>query len=91
MEVTAPRLDEAAGFVRIFLFPLRCDEEVGFDFEQSLEDQGETVRGRFLEGEDLDVVIVQPQKPAMAFQVGLAEVVQKGVVFQPRVLDLNWR
>ncbi len=50
------------------------------------------MRGRFLEGEDLDVVIVQPQKPAMAFQVGLAEVVvQKGVVFQPRVLDLNWR
>ena len=67
----------------IFLFPFGDDVIVGFNFEQALEDEREALGGRFLERQNLDVVIVQPQMPAVAFEMRLAEVVvEESVVFE---------
>src|SRR6267143_1485822 len=76
-------LDDPAHLAGIFLFPFRDDVIVGFHFEQSFEDEREALGGRFLERQNLDVVIVHSQISAMAFDGRFGEViVEKGVVFE---------
>ena len=83
VEVAALGLDDPAHLAGIFLFPLRHDVIVRFDFEQAFEDQWKALGGRFLEGQNLDVVIVDSQMPAMTFDRRFREVVvEKGVVFE---------
>ena len=82
-------IDRAAGFCRIFFFPFRHDVIVGLNFQESLEDQREALGGGLLEREDLDVVIVQAQMSAVAFEVRFAEVViEEGIVLELCEFDL---
>src|ERR1700730_5975575 len=83
MEMAALGLDGSPHCSRVFLFPLGHDMEVGLDFEQSLKDQREALRGGLFQRQDLDVIIVEAKESAMAFEMGFAEViVQKSVIFQ---------
>ena len=83
VKVAALGLDGPARLAGVFFFPLRHDVIVGFDFEQALEDERKALGGRLLERQNLDVVIVHPQMPAVAFDGGFGEVVvEEGVVFQ---------
>src|ERR1700677_908632 len=76
-------LNDAAHPAGIFLFPFRDDVIVRFYFEQSFEDEWKALGGRFLERQNLDVVIIHAQMPAMAFERGFGEVViEKGVVLE---------
>ena len=76
-------LDGPARLAGVFFLPLGHDVVVGLDFEQAFEDQRKALRGRFLEGQNLDVVVVKAQMSAMAFESGLGKVVVKeGVVFE---------
>src|SRR6202162_1707232 len=83
MEMAALGLDGSPHCSRVFLFPFGHHMEVGLDFEQSLKDQREALRGGFLERQHLHVIIVEAKESAMAFEMGFAEViVQKSVIFQ---------
>src|SRR5580704_16874779 len=91
MEMAALGLDGSPHCSRVFLFPLGNDMEVGLDFEQSLKDQWEALRGGFLERQHFHVIIVEAKESAMAFEMGFAEViVQKSVVFQAGERNLLW-
>ena len=62
---------------------------VRFDFEQALEDERKALRGRLLERQNLDVVVVHAQVAAMAFEVRFREVViKKRVVLEPGRVEL---
>ena len=83
VKVAALGLDDPAHLAGIFFFPFRDDVIVGFDFEQAFEDERKALGGRFLEGQNLDVVIVHAQMPAMTFERRFGEVViEKGVVLE---------
>src|ERR1700693_3381646 len=83
MEMAALGLDCSPHCSRVFLFPLGHDMEVGLDFEQSLKDQWEALRGGFLQRQHLHVIVVEAQKAAVAFEMVFTEVVaKKCVVFQ---------
>ncbi len=74
-------LNDSPGFSRIFPLPFRYYVVVGLDFEQAPEDEGKALGGRFLESQNLDVIIVQSEVPPVAFKVGLRKVIiQKRVV-----------
>ena len=75
MKMAALGLDGAAHLAGILLFPFGDDVIVRFDFEQSFEDQRKTLRRRFLEGQNLDVVVVDAQMSAMAFDRRFGQVV----------------
>src|SRR5229473_8327248 len=76
-------LDDPAHLAGIFLFPFRDDVIVGFHFEQSIENERKALGRRFLERQNLDVVIVHSQISAMAFEWRFGEVIVKeGVVFE---------
>ena len=72
MEVAALRLNDPAGFARVFFFPFRDDVIVGLNFKQALEDERKALRRRFLEREYLDVVIVEAEMSPVAFEMRLA-------------------
>ena len=83
VKMAALGLNDPAHLAGIFLFPLGHHVIVGFHFKQAFEDEREALGGRLLERQNLDVVIVYPQMPAMAFQVRFREVViEEGVVFE---------
>src|SRR5579875_28279 len=69
VEVAALRLDRLAGPTGVFLFPFGHDVEVRLDFEKAFENKREALRRWLLEREHLNVVIVEAQMPAMAFEV----------------------
>src|SRR5260221_2166412 len=92
MEVATLRLNRFARLARIFFLPFGDDVEVGLHFEKTFEDERETPGRWFLEGQNLDVVVVEPQMPAMALQVRFTKVVvEKRVVLEPRELELERR
>ena len=72
MKVAALGLNDPARFARVFLFPFRDDVIVRLNFEQAFEDERKALRGRFLEREYLDVVIVQAKMSAVAFEMRFA-------------------
>jgi len=47
--------------------------EICFDLEQFLEDQRAGLARQFLEREHLDVVVVEPQKTPVGFDLRIAE------------------
>ncbi len=76
-------LDDPAHLAGIFLFPFRDDVIVGFHFEQAFEDERKALGGRLLERQNLDVVVVHAQMPAMAFDGRFGKVVvEEGVVLE---------
>ena len=83
VKMAAFGLDDPAHFAGVFLFPFGDDVIVRFHFEQAFEDEREALRGRFLERQNLDVVVVHAQMPAVAFERGFGKVViEEGVVFE---------
>ena len=83
VKMAALGLDDPAHFAGIFLFPFRDDVIVRFDFEQAFEDEGKALRGRLLECQNLDVVIVHAQMSAVAFERRFGQVViEEGVVLE---------
>src|SRR5260221_9352757 len=92
MKVPSARVNPAARFVRLFLPPFRYDKEISLDFQELLENQREALGGRFFEGQHPDVVVIEAKKSAMAFDVGLRQVVvEKRVMLQSGRLDLDRR
>src|SRR6266481_2635363 len=84
MKVPTLGLNHPSGFARVFFRPFGNNVVVGLDFEQTLEDQGKTLRRRFFEGQNPHVVVVDAEVPSVAFEMGFAEVViEKGVVCEP--------
>src|SRR5580704_13668369 len=76
---------------RVLFLPLACDVVVGLDFEKAFEKQRKALRGRLLQSQNLEVVVVKSQMSPVAFQHGLREVVvEEGVVIEPRRRDLFW-
>ena len=83
VKMAAFGLDDPSHLAGIFLFPFRDDVIVRFHFEEAFEDEWEALGGGFLEGQDLDVVVVHAQIPAVAFERRFGQiVVEEGVVFQ---------
>ena len=83
VKVAALGLDDAAHLAGILFFPFGDDVIVRFDFEQSFEDERKALRGGFFECQNLDVVIVHAQMPAMAFDGRFGKVViEEGVVLE---------
>src|SRR5581483_412762 len=68
-------MDSASRLVRLLPLPLGDDEEIGLDLQQLLENQWEALCGWFFQREDFRVEVIQPKKPAMAFEVGLTKVI----------------
>ena len=92
MEVATLRLNRFASLARILFLPFRDDVEVGLHFEKILEDEREALSRGFLESQNLNVVVVEPQMPAMTFQVRFAKVVvEKRVVLEPCELEFVGR
>src|SRR5450755_4016139 len=92
MKVPSARMNPAAGLVRLLLLPFRNDEEISLDFQEFLENQWEALGGRFFERQHPDVVVIDAKKSAMAFEVGLREVVvKKCVMLQMAGFDLARR
>ena len=88
VKVAALGLDKPAHLAGILFFPLRDDVVVGFHFEKPLKDEGKALGGRFLERQDLDVVVVHTEMPAVAFQKRFGKVVvEESVVLELRVLE----
>src|SRR5271169_4577709 len=76
-------LDDATHFAGIFFFPFRDDVIVCFDFQQVFEDERKALGGRLLERQNLDVVVIHTQMPAVAFERRFGKVVvEEGVVFK---------
>ena len=89
MKVAALGLDDPAHLAGIFFFPLRDDVIVRLHFEQSFEDERKALGRRLFERQDLDVVVVDAQMPAMAFEVRFGKVVvEKGVVLEFGEIEL---
>src|SRR5580704_16538433 len=83
MKMAALGLDGSPRLSGIFLLPFRDDVVVGFNFEQSLEDERKALCGRLLQRQYFDVVIVHSQMPAMAFEGRFRKVViEEGVVLE---------
>src|SRR5260370_19618346 len=83
VKVAALSLDDPAHFAGIFFFPLRDGVIVRFHFEQAFEDERKALCGRLLERQNLDVVVVHAEMPAVAFQGRFGKVVvEKGVGFE---------
>ena len=83
VEVTALGLDRPSRLARILLFPFADDVIIRFHFEQTVEDERESLGGRLLECQNPDVVIVQTQTPWVTFEMRLAQViVEERVVFE---------
>src|SRR5437899_3109419 len=92
MEVAALRLNRFARLARILFLPLRDDVEVSLHFEKVFENERKALGRRFFEGQNLNVVVVEPQMPAMAFQVRFTKVVvEKRVVLEACELELERR
>src|SRR5581483_7962881 len=67
----------------------RHDVIIGFNFQEPLENQREGLGGRLFERQDFDEMIIEPQVPAMAFEVGLAQMpVKKRIVLEMSGLEL---
>ena len=82
-------LNRAARLSGIFSLPFRDNVVVRLDFEQSFENQWESLSRGLFEGEDFDVVIVYAQMSAVTLDMRLRQViVQEGVVPQLRELCL---
>src|SRR5271156_1473997 len=76
-------LDNAPHFSGILLFPVRHHVIAGFDFEKAFEDERKALGGGFLEGQNLDVIIVHAEMATVAFDRRLGKVViEEGVVFE---------
>src|SRR5579883_1037014 len=89
VEVPAAGMDQAATLIGRLFLPFGHDVIIGFNFEEPLENQREGLGGRFLEGQNLHEMIAQPQMPAMAFEVGLAQVpVKKRIVLEASGFEL---
>ena len=83
VKVAALGLNDPAHLAGIFLFPLGHDVIVRFHFEQPFKDEWKALRGRFFERQDFDVVVVDAEMAAVAFERGFREVVvEKGVVLE---------
>src|SRR5579859_2144749 len=83
VKMAALSLDDPAHLAGIFFFPFRHHVIIRFDFEQAFENERKALGGGFLEGQNLDVVIVHAQMPAMTFDGRFGKVVvEKGVVFE---------
>src|SRR5579884_2319748 len=68
---------------RGLLLPFRHDVIIGFNFQEPLENQREGLGGRFFERQDFHEMIIEPQMPAMAFEVRLAQMpVEKRIVLE---------
>jgi len=72
VEMATFGLNDPPGFSCVFLLPFRDDVVVSLDFKQTFEDQREALRGRFLEREHPDVVIVEAKMSPVAFEMRLA-------------------
>src|SRR5579875_738982 len=82
-------INEAAAFIGRLPLPFRHDVIIGFNFEEPLENQREGLGGRFFERKDFHEMIVEPQMPAMAFEVRLAQVpVEKRIVLEMSRFEL---
>ena len=68
VKVAALGLDGPARLAGIFFLPLGDDVVVGLHFEQPLENERKALGGRLFERQDLDVVVVHAQMPAVAFE-----------------------
>ena len=69
--------------VVVFTTPLGRDDEVRGDLQEPLEQVGEGLRWRVLEGQDFGVVIVQAKMIAVALQRLVAqEIVEEDVVLE---------
>src|SRR5881396_721353 len=89
MEVATLRLNRFARLARILVLPFRNDVEIGLHFEKAFEDERKTLGRRLFERQNFDVVVVEPQMPAMTLQVRFAKVVvKKRVVLEARELEL---
>src|SRR5450432_1629263 len=85
-------MNVASAFGRVLLLPFAAKEIVGFDFEELLKDQRKTLGRRLFESQYFDVVVVDTKKSPMTLDAGLCKVIiEKGVVFEPCVFDLEWR
>src|SRR5258708_12820218 len=85
-------MNPAARLVRLLLLPFGYDKEISLDFQEFLENQREALGGRFFERQHPDVVVIHAKKSAMAFDVGLREVVvEKRVMLQPGGFALTRR
>src|SRR5260370_17412886 len=83
------RLNGPAGLTGIFFLPFRYNVKVGLDFEQALENERKTLRGRVLQREDFDVVFVESQMPTMAFEMRVTKVVvEEGVVLELSLVEI---
>jgi len=71
VKMPALGLNDSPGFARIFPLPFRNHVVVGLDFKQAPEDEGKALGGRFLERQNLDVIIVEAEVPPVAFKMGL--------------------
>src|SRR5713101_7700813 len=92
MKVPSPRVNPAARLVRLLLLPFSYDKEISLDFQEFLENQRGALGGWFFERQHPDVVVIDAKKSAMAFEVGLREVVvKKRVMLQPSGFDLAWQ
>src|SRR5216683_397851 len=92
MKVPSARVNPAARLVRLLLLPFGYDKEISLNFQELLENQREALGGRFFERQHPDVVVIDAKKSAMAFDVGLREVVvEKRVMLQPAGFDLERR
>jgi len=89
MVVPPVALNAPLDFAIVDGMPFRADNEVGFDFQELLEDQGKALAGRFFQRENLDENVVQQKVPAMAFQGVVGKIIIKeGVVLAPGEVDL---
>ena len=61
----AARRNLPADFRVIDRMPFRDDMEVRWNIEQTLQQQGPRLRGKLLQREDAEVIIVHPQIAAM--------------------------
>ncbi len=83
------RLNSPARLTGIFLLPFRNNVKVGLDFKQALENEWKALRGRVLQREDFDVIVVESQMPTMAFEMRVTKVVvEEGVVFGLSLVEL---
>ena len=89
VKMAALGLDDPAHLAGIFLLPFRYDVVVRLDFEQSFEDERKALGGGFLERQNLDVIVVHAQMPAMAFDGRFGQVVvEERVMFQFGEIEL---
>src|SRR5208283_3356959 len=92
VEMPALGLDGFPCLARIFFFPLGYDVEVGPNFEKVLENERKALGRGFLQGQNLYVEVVEAKMPAVAFEVGFAEIiVEERVVLQVSALEFDRR